>query len=322
MTAGLIVNPRSGKGSKKGLALAAKLAGEKNAVVRVLDEFGQLSGHIDDMAAGGVDTVFVSSGDGTVQAILTEIAERQPFTRLPALCLLPHGTTNMTAADLGLKIKNIDEQAAFIAATGRGEHKAKTRRRATVRIANPRDGKPRHGMFVGTGAVWQATLFTQTDVHKTGLKGDFATFATLVTVLAKAAFLPPRPDDKTRFDRPFPMKITAEGREIVNGAPLTFLVTTLKKLILGTRPFWGGASHPMRATVLPYPQPSVWRWTLPMMFGAEDRKAPPGSISFSAPDIEITTACPFVIDGEFFDPPQNGPLRIETGPQFTYVCGK
>ena len=27
----------------------------------------------------------------------------------------------------------------------------------------------------------------------------------------------------------------------------------------------------------------------------------------------------FVIDGEFFDPPKDGPLRLETGPLFTFV---
>ena len=48
---------------------------------------------------------------------------------------------------------------------------------------------------------------------------------------------------------------------------------------------------------------------------------PQGCTSFSTEWLEIKTDCPFVLDGEFFDPPLDCPLRIETGPEFTYVCG-
>ena len=323
MTTGLLVNPRSGKNSGHGLKLAARLTGEKNVMVKVLEDFSQLPGYISAMAAAGVTSLFISSGDGTVQAIQTIIAEDGPFDGFPALCLLPHGTTNMTAADLGLNIRQLDRQAEFIIATGTGNNNFKTRRRATVKVTNPRDGKPRHGMFVGTGAIWQATMFTQTDIHKLGLKGDWATFATLAMALAKAAFLPARPGDKSRFDRPFPMVVRAGSQTYGDSGqtPSLFLVTTLKKLILGTRPFWGKPDHALRATIIMWPMPSVWRWTLPMLYGSEDRKMPDGCHSFSSPEMEISTDCPFIIDGEIFDPPENQPLRIETGPEFVYICG-
>ncbi len=93
--------------------------------------------------------LFISSGDGTVQAIQTEIAERFAPGFLPHLALLPHGTTNMTAADLGFRNRNLEVQADFIANRKSRLHA----KRPTVRVANPRDGKVRHGMFLGTGAV-------------------------------------------------------------------------------------------------------------------------------------------------------------------------
>jgi len=237
------------------------------------------------------------------------------------LCLLPHGTTNMTAADLGFGIKSLQGQADFIIAAGAGAAPKDVRSRPTVKVANPADAMVRHGMFLGTGAAWQGTRFCQTDVHDKGLKGSWATFATLATALVKAAFVPANPNDLSRIDRPYEMAISANDSTVADGGQLMYLATTLQKLILGVRPFWGGADGPMRSTLIPYPPPNVFRWSLPLMRGGEDRRVPDGCVSFCADEVLIETRCPFVIDGEFFDPPENEPLRITTGPEFSYVCG-
>jgi len=317
MTSGLIVNPRSGRSNDKGVALARMLAGKPGLRVHVLESFPDISRAIEDCAAAGVTDLFISSGDGTIQEIQTQIAERGLFSEMPHLALLPHGTTNMTAADLGFRHKNLAKQAAFILAPHAGDRQT----RPTLRVANPRDGRVRHGMFLGTGAVWKATKFCQDAVHRTGLKGDFATFATLAAAIGKSLIKKADPADPDRIDKPYEMTII--GSEVVkaSGPQLLFLATTLDKLILGTRPFWGGKSGPIRATILPYPVPSIARWLLPIMYGREDRAHPPGSVSFAATALEISSATPFVIDGEFFDPPEDRPLRVETGPVLTYLRG-
>lgn len=315
--AGLIVNPRSGKSSGKGLALANMLMHDINVPVKILERFEQLDSHINDLAGAGVTDLFISSGDGTIQAIQTILAERQPFAQLPRLSLLPHGTTNMTAADLGFRHTSIAGQAEFI----RRLNVSGLRARPTLRCANPRDGRPRHGMFLGTGAVSMATLFTQQAFNSKGIKGNWAVFATLAGAVAKALFSAPNPDDENRFDRPYPMAISADGKALVEGAQLLMLATTLEKLILNAKPFWGGKTGPIRTTVLPYPLPSIPRWLIPAMYGSETRKAPPGAASFCAKELSVSTPITFVIDGEFFEPPEHEPLRVESGPVFTYVCG-
>lgn len=317
MTRGLIVNPQSGKESGKGLELAALLKPESQVIVRVLSDFSELDGFIDEMARAQVSELFISSGDGTVQAIQTMIAERHAPHFFPRLALLPHGTTNMTAADLGFRNRNVKVQADFIA------HREPRflDRRPTLRVANPGDGKVRHGMFLGTGAIWQATKFCQDAVHGVGLKGDMATFATLAAAIAKSLFTRPNPDDPTRIDRPFEIALRRGGETLVDGRHLLLLATTLNKLILATRPFWGGQSGPIRISTLPYPVPSIARWLLPLMYGSEDRSVPAGAQSFSGGAFEIATRTAFVIDGEFFDGPEAGPLRLETGAEFTYVRG-
>jgi hypothetical protein len=314
---GLIVNPQSGKESGKGLELASRLKNDGHVMVRVLENFRQLGSFLDEMARAKVTELFVSSGDGTVQAVQTEIAERHVPGFMPHLALLPHGTTNMTAADLGFRNRNVKVQADFIA----NRQSRLVAKRPTLRVANPKDGRVRHGMFLGTGAAWQATQFCQDAVHRVGLKGDFATFATLATAVAKSVFSPANPDDLTRIDRPYEIALLREGETEQAGRHLLLLATTLDKLILGTRPFWGGKSGPIRVSTIPYPVPSVTRWLLPLMYGGEDRAVPPGARSLSGAAFEIATRIPFVIDGEFFDPPDDAPLRLETGIEFTYVCG-
>ena len=315
--AGLIVNPHSGRGNGKGMALAERLKGIPTVTLRVLDRFEQLSGFIDDMAAGQVSDLFISSGDGTVQEILTQLAERKPFARLPRLSLVPHGTTNLTAADLGLRRRAIETQAQFILSLAPRD----LRVRASIRCANPGDGRVRHGMFVGTGAVSMATRYCQQAFNDKGVKGQWATFATLASAVSKSLFTAPDATDETRFDRPCDMTVAANGRCYAEGPQLLQMSTTLDKLILNTRPFWGGKTGPIRTSIFPYPVPSVLRWLVPAMYGGENRRMPEGALSFCSERLDITSKAMFVIDGEFFDPPTDEPLRLEAGPQFNFVCG-
>jgi diacylglycerol kinase (ATP) len=314
--AGLIVNPRSGKSSGKGLALAGMLRQTGNVSIKIIDRFDMIEGLVGELAAEGVSDLFISSGDGTIQAIQTILAERRPFARLPRLALLPHGTTNMTAADLGFHHRSLAAQADFI----RELKHTDLRARPTVRCVNPRDGSPRHGMFVGCGAVADATRFTQIAFNAKGVKGGYGVFATLTGSVIRSLFTRPDPTDTTRFDRPYPVRVEAGGHRYADGNQLLMLATTLEKLVLNTRPFWGGKTGPIRVTTFPYPVPSIPRWLLPMMYGGEDRKFPQGAVSFCASELEVTTPVTFVIDGEFFEPPVGEPLRLETGPVFTYVC--
>ncbi len=258
---GIIINPRAGRGRGKGVALASVLQNQNNtaADVVVLEDFAQLFPALSRFAASAVTELFISSGDGTVQAIQTWIAESGEFKTLPRLCLLPHGTTNMTAADLGFRRHSIADQAAFITNVSPKE----LRQRHTLRVVNPKARGPLHGMFFGTGAVAEATRYCQVAFNDKGVGGQWATFATLATVLSKSLFLAPNPNDPNRFDKPYPIKLSIDGKTQVDGQHLLMLATTLDKLILGAKPFWGGATAPLRITTMPYPVPSIPRWIIP-----------------------------------------------------------
>lgn len=312
MRAGLLVNPRSGRASGKGLALAKKLPA--SVPVKVLEKFEQLPMFLDELAVEEITDLFISSGDGTVQAVQTELAERRPFAIPPRLILLSHGSTNMTAADLGFRRRSLDVQASFI----KDPQPTEVLHRPTMRISNPRSGGPRHGMFLGTGALSEAALFCQRTFNARGVKGNWATFSTLASAVSRSLFTASNPHDPSRFDRPFGISVEADGK-VLAGQHLLMLATTLEKLILQTRPFWGGKQAQIRATMIPYPVPPLPRWLFPVLYGGEGRKGPPGALSFSTAELAIRSTARFVLDGEFFDSRENEALRVETGPVFTYV---
>jgi diacylglycerol kinase (ATP) len=315
--AGVLINPKSGRGNGKGVALAEKLRSSKHVSVRILEDFSRITPYMHELAQEGVTDLYISSGDGTIQAIQTMLAEKDFFRIMPRICLLPHGTTNLTAADLGFKYRKLDTQAAFITSSNSKDH----RMRHTLRIMNPAEGGIRHGMTLGVGAAAEATKYAQTAFNDKGVKGNFATFATMGGGLAKAIFTKPNLADPTRFDKPYDIKLSVSDELKCEGPQLMLMATTLEKMFFNMKPFWGGKSGPIRLSVFPYPVPSVVRWLLPIMYGSEDRKVPKGALSFSTDQFTVETQHSFAMDGEFFDGPKSGPLRVEAGPQFTFICG-
>lgn len=319
MTVGLIINPRSGGKSGKGEQLRRMLGSRSSIETAVLEDFSELPAMLRHMAQKGVDVLSISSGDGTIHAIQTELAESRPFRRLPKLMLLPHGTANMSAAAVGLN-RPIPE-IAFLLQDREKIDALPLIARPTLRVVNPADGKPRHGMFLGTGAVYAATAYCQEVVHSAGITGNAAIIATLLRSLFDGLFGHATAHPPAAIARSYELRVIADGLEKFSPAGLLFLATTLDKLVLGSRPFWGGKTGPIRATGIHYPVSHVLRWVWPALYGSENRRMPDGAVSFCAKTLDIWGPTPYVMDGEFFDPPPNSPLSIETGPDFAYIRG-
>jgi diacylglycerol kinase (ATP) len=319
MTVGLIINPLSGRRSGKGERLRQMLAKTSSVEIAVLEDFAQLPAILNYLAHKEVDVLAISSGDGTIQAVQTELAEKRPFPRLPRLVLLPHGTANMSARLLGLG-RSLPEVARLLQ-DQQSLDALPTLTRPTLRAANPSDGIPRHGMFLGTGAIYAATVYCQDVVHRAGITGNAAILATLMRSLLAGSCSPATSPHSPNVLRSYELRVVADGLEKFSPSGLLFLATTLDRLVLGSRPFWGGRTVPLRATAIPYPVANLARWVWPALYGSEQRSMPEGAVSFCASTIEIDGPTPYVIDGEFFKPPQNVPLRVETGPDLIYLRG-
>lgn len=308
---GVIINPLSGRENGKGLALAERLKSTTADVV-VIEKFAEIEAALSRFCAAGIGLICISSGDGTVQHIQTLLAETYKPQPYPRLCLLPHGTTNMTAADIGFRSRSLAAQAAFVT----NPVVQATAKRASLRINGAYDGRIRHGMFLGTGAIAIATKYCQTALNDRGIHGSWATAATLGIALLRVAIGRQAKDDPLRFDQPHQIALTIDGRVLVEGQNLMALCTTLEKLILGSRPFWGGQTAGIRCMAMGFPIPNLLRWTYPMLYGSESRQVPDVARSGSGQRVALGSSSPYVLDGEFFN---GSELQIECGPLVEYV---
>ena len=224
---------------------------------------------------------------------------------------------NLSADDIGFSAKNIGRQAEFIKTVP----PATIELRHSLHVLNPKTGGPRHGLTIGAGAAANATRHAQNAFNNKGVRGAYATFATIVSGFGKAALKPATPGQKARIDCPCAMRFETSGKILADGLQVFFIATTLNRLFFNARPFWGRQSGPIRASSFAYPVANVWRWGLPMMYGSETRRPPPGATSFSGTEFSITCAEPYVMDGEFFEGQENQPLRVVLGPAFTFIIG-
>ena len=319
MTVGLIINPLSGKGSRRGEHLMDALRGSSDINIAVLDDFSELPLVLKRLAKNGIDVLAISSGDGTIHAIQTILAEESPFPQPPKLVLLSHGTANMSAATLGLN-RPLHDIARLL--RDRDSLAGLTQiKRPTLKVSNAADGKIRHGMFLGTGAVYEATAYCQRIIERTGIMGGAAIVATFLQSFSQALFARRSLKADQSIIRDYKFRVTADGQEKLSSGALLFLATTLDRLVLQTRPFWGGCNGPLRATIVSYPVRNVALWLLPGLYGSEHRRMPREATSFCASNLQIHGVTPYVMDGEFFYPSPNVPLHVETGPDFIYLRG-
>ena len=323
--AGLIVNPKSGGDNVRGRELARMLAeGGGGTRVVLLEDFARLEPALREMTEAGVEALFISSGDGTIQAVQTWLAENLSAERLPLLALLPHGSTNMTAADLGFTERDVAAQRDFIANAGWRRPTARIVRRPSLRIAETGEGRPLHGMFLGGGAIATGTLFCQRQFNRRGVRGNMLAPALTLALAAGRALLagPARPEDEARLDRPAPMRIRVDGEVLGEGLHLALLATTLEKLVFGARPFLPGGEGRLKVAVFGHPPPSLARWLPAVLWGRkEGRRFPPQIRMLHAERLEVETPAPFVLDGEAVSPPASGPLVVTPGPRFSFLRG-
>lgn len=165
----VILNPSArGERAKTLFEKITQLA--KNAVVRMTSEPGEVRSLAGSAAAEGFATVVAAGGDGTINEIVNGIAESDV-----ALGVLPMGTMNVFATELGLPSGDLDKCWAVIQA---GKCRA---------IDLPRAGGHYFVQLSGIGLDAQVVQETSWD-----LKRSFGPLSYLVSIAQVAARKPPR----------------------------------------------------------------------------------------------------------------------------------
>ncbi len=315
---GMLHNPLSG-GNRNGLKKIreAVAAAQPSALQRDVQTPSDVSQTLQDFARQEVNIVAVNGGDGTVQAALTAIFHHGFFETKPAIAVLPSaGTTSMIAGDVGLKGSRLGALKRLFSWARTSNNSAAMLQRPILKVQVPSLKTPIYGMFFGTAAIYQATHFCFQKVHTKGVRGE------LGAGVALARFL---------------WAVLLKDRKVVSSVPITIglnqnkgqkqkyllvLITTLQRLFLGLRPFWGSQPKPLHYTAVTSHPRHILQVLPSAMRGHQSRRAKPtnGYVSYNIDEAHLTLDSGFNLDGQLYNLDSKfGPVVVGCGGRASFL---
>ena len=298
----MISNPTSGTNRRRWARIERRLAGYPRLAHHVTRTPEEAAALVPRLVAQAPDVVVINGGDGTIAATLGLILAHWGTARLPLIVVLPGGTANMTAGDIGVASAHWKAMRHFLRWLDRGAPlTGEIRPRHIMRVEGAADGQVRHGMFLGTGAIMQATDYAHQKVHSRGLSGEIS----LGLILVRALWGLFRHDP--HFYRPTEVRISLTdpaGPTVTRDpAPMLILVaSTLERLFLGIRPFWAPRRAAIGLTTIKGGARHFGRAILSLLRGRPNRHVTPenGYDSFRSDRIELRFDGALNLDGELF----------------------
>lgn len=315
-TVGFLVNPLSGRIRKRGDAIMRELGGIPNAICREVSNEAEIHASVDSFLEADIDLLVVVGGDGTVQGVLNHLFAMQPGPKWPVLTIIPGGTTNMTALDLGIEgtpeclLRRLRQclltpkSPAFL-------------QRHVLCIEQAGYAKV-YGMFFGLGLIARAVIFSQGKIKKLGVTGEIYSAIIMLGYLAGVLI-------GLREGSWAPARVsTIEGDGKPQRATYSFIfVSTLDRLLFGMRPYWGQEPQPLHVTFVKQQRKRPLRsiWTL-LSGRGNTLKQEDGYRSCNTSALELVIDDDYIVDGESFRAAgQNGPLRITAAGPVCFLVG-
>ena len=258
----------------------------------------------------GSELLVVNGGDGTVQAVLTELFGGGPLEGLPLLAVLPGGTTNMVAADIGTMTPTVPTLARLLAAARNGRLAGTAVSRPVMRAEPAPDAPPVFALFFGSGAIYHGITLCRRYIATLGLRGELGPGLALAAFLAKVVL-----GQGGILFPPLNLSGRLDGKPLVAGSYRGVLVSTVSRQFLGLRPFWGREPAPLKYSAMSYSTQHLWRAAPAIMRGKPNRYVRPeyGYTSQNAHEVELHFDCGFTLDGELYPSPSGAPVILRSG---------
>ncbi len=292
---GLISNRNSGHNRDRFDRIHDRVSRCSSVHHLVTESAGQIPEALTELARLDIVTLAINGGDGTASAILGQVLESGLFPRLPQIILLPGGTANMNAGDVGVsgRLENaVDRFCQWCEGPQYTEGLIVSRPMLRVQLHNSE--RAHYGMFLGAGAVTQGTEYAHREIHSRGLRDDLSlalgTARTIWGVLR----------DDPEFNQHVSIELCLDG-----GAPrrhdcLILVISSLQRLAFGMRPFWGTGPGQLRLTVMEQHCTKFLRTFVSIARGRPNSNAIPesGYFSHNAGHIELSVNGSLNLDGE------------------------
>lgn len=314
---GLILNPLSGQARKRLQAIKQLLTGMSGIHQWEITHAADFDSSVKALIKAKIDWLIILGGDGTFQGILNRLYAWSPPDYWPLLTIIPGGTTNMTALDLGIRGK--PDQILF-----RLKHylQQPAPRPAPVLAERPvlcieQTGREKiYGMFFGLGLIARGVKFSRSPIKQIGITGDI--FTTLIVLRSLLGTFLGRPQPEWA-----PVQITTVDETGVKHEEsyLLVLVSALEQLLMGIRPYWGQEPAPLHATFVRQHSKKFWCSIWPLIAGrGHSLKKEHGYVSYNTQMLELSLDDEYIVDGELFHASRHhGPLRISASGPITFL---
>jgi diacylglycerol kinase (ATP) len=314
---GLISNPNSGRNRKQLHAIERIVAKHPRVHHCRTASPTDIPAALSSLADDGVSTLAINGGDGTVGQVLSRLLQDSPFERLPLIALLPGGTTNMDAGDVGLRGDLVRAVKRLCRWADDPRRKAILLQRPVLRV-DPGAGQPvACGMFFGAGAIIQGIEYCRARLHPKGIADEIGPGL----AMARAMWGIMRHD--TRFFRPVAVSVTFDTAPAAPAQDLVILlVSSLERLFLGMRPYWGAEAGPLHASMIRAGADHLLFRLPALLRGKPNRHAgmAAGYQSHNAGRITLLLDGPYTLDGEIYQASRaNGPVTITDGGTITFI---
>ncbi len=308
---GIIFNPCGGKNKREGTEIRGLLS--KLGELKSVSTPNEIRDALICFEKAQKSWILISGGDGTVQIVLTALFHKKPFFFLPRLSVLPGGTTNLIARDLGIigSQKRVIKRLSYML-----EDKDETWIFATYRDVlrlSREDGLVRYGMFLGGGLVSKGVALYEKN-FRNGTRG--ASLGIVLTVIRCLLELFGQKRSCSYMD------INVNNQSSIKGRVCVLLCTTLKRLFLGTHPFWAKDRHGIRMSLLLSGAKGLLRFMPYILSGRPHPALNPENGYFSCRFFraEVRTDSPLALDGELITPQGERPrVLLEYGGKVVFL---
>lgn len=254
----------------------------------------------------------INGGDGTVHGALTELMRLG--TDLPDLAVVPGGTTNMTANDL-------NGNAPLESSLRRLAVQARLPAAERVRVARPLlkvewpGATAQYGFFLGAGVVLDGMKHFREKVGSRGFRGELAAGVSVLRGLAGMA----RGEGAWIASHRTSL-VSRQTSERFEDQVLV-VATSLERLLLGMRPWWGSAEGPIHLTSIRRRPKAIVRRLRSLLTGRPHPRmsAAEGYFSENVTGFDMFADGRFALDGEIFTPSSGDAVSVDATPPVSFL---
>jgi diacylglycerol kinase (ATP) len=310
----MISNPNSGHNRDVFAGISKRIDSCAQIHHRVTHSAQDIPAALEELAQLQLQVLAINGGDGTVAAILGHLLEQNVFPHPPLIVLLPGGTANMTAGDIGVRGKLASAVDRFCRwCEGERNTRGLLQQRSLLRVSTDSGISVNYGMFLGGGAVMQGTEYTHREIHSRGLRDDFSMALGVIRTLWGIF------RDDPEFDQNVAIELALNGGPGRQYDTLILAISTLDRLAFGMRPFWSPDPGTLQITLMEQHCSKFLRTFISIARGRPNKNAVPhsGYFSHNADSCELSLHGSLNLDGEIIR--ADGKVLVEASPALEFL---